>query len=194
MPGSRPAWRAYLMRVSQFAVSSIGRDRPGIVAAIAAALLGIVANVEDSRMAILGGHFTIMLIVSTPQDADAGALGRDLDAAREELGLGALTLEEVADEHGLTRPEASHVVTVYGADHPGIVHSVASAIADMGVNVIDVATHLVEDEGAPAIYAMMMEVDLPDGLTAEGLESTLREVADREQLDLSIRAVEAEAL
>ena len=33
-------------------------------------------------MAILGGHFTIMLIVSTPPDADVGALTRDLDDAR----------------------------------------------------------------------------------------------------------------
>ena len=86
------------------------------------------------------------------------------------------------------------MVTVYGADHPGIVHSVASAIADMGVNVIDVATHLVEDEGEPSIYAMMMEVDLPEDVAADRLEAALREVADREQLDLSVRAVEAEAL
>ena len=180
--------------MARFALSVIGRDRPGIVAGVSGALLKHGANIEDSRMAILGGHFTIMLIVSTPEGSDVDALKGDLDKARGRLGLGALTLEEVADEHGLTRPEASHVVTVYGADHPGIVHSVASAIADLGVNVIDVATHLVEDEGAPAIYAMMMEVDLPQGVTAEGLESTLREVADRERLDLSIRAVEAEAL
>ena len=180
--------------MARFALSAIGRDRPGIVAGVSGALLKHGANIEDSRMAILGGHFTIMLIVSTPDGADVGALERDLDDARSSLGLGALTLEEVADEHGLARPEASHVVTVYGADHPGIVHSVASAIADMGVNVIDVATHLVDDEGQQAIYAMMMEVDLPGDVTAQGLETALREVADREQLDLSIRAVEAEAL
>ena len=180
--------------MARFALSAIGRDRPGIVAGVSGALLQHGANIEDSRMAILGGHFTIMLIVSTPEDADADALRADLDKARGRLGLGALTLEEVEDEHGLTRPEASHVVTVYGADHPGIVHSVASAIAGLGVNVIDVATHLVEDVGETALYAMMMEVDLPEGVTADSLESALREVADREQLDLSIRAVEAEAL
>jgi glycine cleavage system transcriptional repressor len=180
--------------VARFALSAIGRDRPGIVAGVSGALLHHGANIEDSRMAILGGHFTIMLIVSTPGEADVDALKRDLEEARGRLGLGALTLEEVADEHGLTRPEASHVVTVYGADHPGIVHSVASAIADMGVNVIDVATHLVEDEGQTSIYAMMMEVELPEDVSADRLEATLREVADREQLDLSVRAVEAEAL
>jgi len=180
--------------VARFALSAIGRDRPGIVAGVSGALLKHGANIEDSRMAILGGHFTVMLIVSTPADADPDALKRDLDVARDELGLGALTLEEVADDHGVARPEASHVVTVYGADHPGIVHSVASAIADMGVNVIDVATHLVEAEGEQAIYAMMMEVELPDGVSAEQLETVLREVAERERLDLSIRAVEAETL
>ncbi len=46
----------YLRRVSQFAVSAVGRDRPGIVAAITAGLLGVDGNVEDSRMTNLGGY------------------------------------------------------------------------------------------------------------------------------------------
>ena len=180
--------------MARFALSAIGRDRPGIVAGVSGALLQHGANIEDSRMAILGGHFTMMLIVSTPADADVGALSRELDETRSRLGLGALTLEEVADEHGFARPEASHVVTVYGADHPGIVNSVASALAEMGVNVVDVATHLVEEEGERALYAMMMEVDLPGAVSPDRLEAELREVAERERLDVSVRAVEAEAL
>jgi glycine cleavage system transcriptional repressor len=145
-------------------------------------------------MAILGGHFTMMLIVSTPGEGDVDALRRELDEERARLGLGALTVEEVADEHGLARPEPSHVVTVYGADHPGIVNSVAEALADMGVNVIDVATHLVEEEGEQSIYVMMMEVDLPDGVAPDRLDAEMRAVAERERLDVSVRAVEAEAL
>jgi glycine cleavage system transcriptional repressor len=180
--------------VARFALSAIGRDRPGIVAGVSGALLQHGANIEDSRMAILGGHFTIMLIVSTPPDADVGALTRDLDDARGRLGLGALTLEEVADEHGLTRPEPSHIGTVYGADHPGIVHAVAAAIADMGVNVIDVATHLLDEEGEQPLYVMMMEVDLPQDVAPDRLDAELHAVAEREQLDVSVRAVEAEAL
>jgi glycine cleavage system transcriptional repressor len=180
--------------VARFALSAIGRDRPGIVAGVSEALLQHGANIEDSRMAILGGHFTMMLIVSTPPDADVDALARELDEAGSRLGLGALTLEQVADEHGFARPEASHIVTVYGADHPGIVHSVAAALADMGVNVVDVATHLIEEEGKASIYALMMEVELPEGVDADRLEVGLRAVADRERLDLSVRAVEAESL
>ena len=180
--------------MAHFALSAIGRDRPGIVAGVSGALLRHGVNVEDSRMAILGGHFTMMLIVSTPDDADLDALRGQLSETQAELGLGALTLEEVPEEHGFSRPEPSHVVTVYGADHPGIVHSVASTLAAAGVNVVDVATHLVAEEGEQPIYAMMMEVDLPAGLDPAGLEAELRQTADREQLDLSVRAVEAEAL
>jgi glycine cleavage system transcriptional repressor len=180
--------------VARFALSAIGRDRPGIVAGVSGALLRHGANIEDSRMAILGGHFTMMLIVSTPAEGDVDALRRELDDERARLGLGAMTVEEVADEHGLARPEPSHVVTVYGADHPGIVNSVAEALAGMGVNVIDVATHLVEEEGEQSIYVMMMEVDLPDGVAPDRLDAEMRAVAERERLDVSVRAVEAEAL
>ena len=180
--------------MAHFALSAIGRDRPGIVAGVSGALLRQGANVEDSRMAILGGHFTMMLIVSTPDDADVNALRDELGRTQAELGLGALTLEEVPEEQGFARPDPSHVVTVYGADHPGIVHSVASTLAGAGVNVVDVATHLVAEEGEQPIYAMMMEVDLPAELDPEQLERELRQTADREHLDLSVRAVEAEAL
>ena len=144
-------------------------------------------------MAILGGHFTMMLIVSTPGD-DVDALRADLRETQAQLGLGAVTLEEVPAEQGFSRPEPSHVITVYGADHPGIVHSVSTALADAGVNVVDVATHLVAEEGEQSLYAMMMEVDLPAGLDPDHLEAQLRETATRERLDLSVRAVEAEAL
>ena len=54
-----------------FALSAIGRDRPGIVAAVTGVLLGHGANLEDSQMTILRGHFTMTLVVALPNGADA---------------------------------------------------------------------------------------------------------------------------
>ena len=79
------------------ALSAIGRDRPGIVAAVSEALLAHSVNIEDSQMTILRGHFTMMLVVAVPGDADVGALRADLDAVRAQLGLEALTLGELED-------------------------------------------------------------------------------------------------
>ena len=46
----------------------------GIAAAVARVLYEHGGNVEDSRMAILGGHFAMMLIVALPADADPQVL------------------------------------------------------------------------------------------------------------------------
>src|SRR6266542_2052675 len=52
------------------AVTAVGADRPGIAAAVVKVLYEHGGNVEDSRMAILGGHFAMMLIVALPEGAE----------------------------------------------------------------------------------------------------------------------------
>jgi predicted amino acid-binding ACT domain protein len=46
----------------QLAVTVIGRDRPGIIADTTRLLAGLGANLEDSTMSILGGHFAMVLL------------------------------------------------------------------------------------------------------------------------------------
>ena len=178
------------MRVSQFAVSGVGRDRPGIVAAITASLLGLDANVEDSRMAILGGHFAVMLIVSAPDGCDRQAIEAALAGAREELELEALTVSEV--RHADAGAAADHVITVYGSDHPGIVHAISSALADAGVNITDLQTRVGGGPDAP-IYVMLLEVDL-GGADGDALRSRLGEVAAGAGVEVELRPLDSEAL
>ena len=76
-------------------------------------------------------------------------LRSDLDAAAVELELDALTVHEVAEVPAATA-EPTHLVTVYGADHPGIVHAAAAALAEAGCNITDLNTRLAgEAEGEP---------------------------------------------
>src|SRR4030095_8237684 len=117
-------------------------------------------NVEDSQMKILRGRFTIMLIVSTADDIDVSRLEADLERVGEELGLDAVALSEGSDGEPGTEALRSHGVSVYGVDHPGIVHAVTSALADRGVNIVDLTTRLVGGEEGEPLYAMMMEVTL----------------------------------
>jgi glycine cleavage system transcriptional repressor len=143
--------------MTTFAVSAVGRDRPGIVAAIAERLLGHGANVEDSQMSILRGHFAMVLIVTAPDEADPGALRRDVEGAARELGLEAVSVAEVASTPAHP-PVPTHTVTVYGADHPGIVHAVAAKLAAGGVNITGLTTRLVGEEEDSPLYVMMLEV------------------------------------
>ena len=180
--------------VRHFAVTVIGRDRPGIVAAISAVLLEHSGNIEDSQMTILRGRFTITLIVSTPDQVDAERLEADLERTGEKLDLDAATLKEVSDVDPKAEAPASHVVSVYGVDHPGIVHAVTSALAGQGVNIIDLTTRLVGGREGEPLYAMMMEVALPPTVSVEEIEQSLRTVRDEQGVDLTIRPLEQDVL
>ena len=51
-----------------FAMSAIGRDRPGIVADLAELIYECDCNLEDSRMTILGSEFAVLLLLSGQGD------------------------------------------------------------------------------------------------------------------------------
>jgi len=139
-------------------VTAIGHDRPGIVAAITGALLEMDGNVDDSQMSILHGQFAVMLIVSVPDSTSVDELSLRLEEVGREFGLAAITVSPVESlERG---PQASHVLTVYGADHRGIVHGVAEIIAAAGFNVTDLRTRRTGTEESP-VYTLMMEIAPP---------------------------------
>ena len=46
-----------------FALSAIGRDRPGIVADLAELIYECDCNLEDSSMTILGSEFAVLLLL-----------------------------------------------------------------------------------------------------------------------------------
>ena len=122
-------------------------------------LLDHEVNVEDSQMAILRGRFTMALIVAVSEATDVARLRSELDVAAAELELDALTVHEVAEVPAATA-EPTHLVTIYGADHPGIVHAAAAALADAGCNITDLNTRLA-GEGDGDLYVLLLEAAVP---------------------------------
>ena len=176
-----------------YALTAVGRDRPGIVAGITAVLLAHEVNVEDSQMTILRGHFTMMLIVALGADVDVDVLAADLREAGEALDLELLTIagvDQLADAGAASAP--SHVVTVYGTDHPGIVNAVSSALAERGVSITDLTTRLVGEEDAP-LYALQMEVAIPDDRVPD-VSDALAGAAAAQGVEVSVRPLESDAL
>jgi glycine cleavage system transcriptional repressor len=174
----------------QLALSAIGRDRPGIVAEVTRALLGHSLNITDSQMAVLGGRFTMMLIVDAPDGTDLDAVHEELTRTRERLSLDALSLSALADAADAAAADPSHIVTVYGVDHPGIVHAVSARLAARGVNVTDLETRLVGD----GLYAMVLEVALPLELDPEALAAMLAEVGAEQGVEVTVRPLEADVM
>ena len=177
-----------------YAISVIGRDRPGIVAAVAACLLEHGANIEDSQSTILRGHFTMTLIVSAGEGVDEATLRADIERVARELRLEAATVSPVADSDPAEPASPTHIVTVYGTDHPGIVNAVATALAGLEVNITDLNTRLVGDGDDQDLYAMMLEIALPPGLDSDALESLLAATRREQGVEVTVRELEQDTL
>jgi glycine cleavage system transcriptional repressor len=172
-----------------YAVSAIGRDRPGIVAAISRVLFELGGNIDDSQMSILHGHFAVMLIVSVPEEVAREQLAGRLEEVRAQLELEGLAVSELDDLSPGSAP--THVLTVYGADHPGIVHAVSSTLAEHGVNITDLRTKRTGAEEEP-VYVMVMEIAVPG--EKQPLEEALQRVGETARVDVSLRELSSEAL
>jgi glycine cleavage system transcriptional repressor len=167
----------------EIAVTAVGADRPGIIARVTGVLLSHGGNIEDSSMTILRGHFAMMLLVAT--DTAPVELEAALAEATRDLGL-VVTARPVGE--GADSSPPTHVLSVYGSDRPGIVHEVARILAERQVNVTDLTTRLLA--GEHDVYAMMMEISLPAGVTMDELSEA---VADgTEDVEVSIHPLEVE--
>jgi ACT domain-containing protein len=69
-------------------LSVLGEDRVGIVAKVSAVLAESSANIEDIRQTIIGGIFSMTMLVTVDEDVIAfDALQERLAAVGEEIGL-----------------------------------------------------------------------------------------------------------
>lgn len=168
------------------AVTVIGHDRPGIIAETTSVLAELGANLEDSTMSILRGHFAMVLVAEapvTPVEAER-ALGSLTADGTLEVSVREVPHEEPADALGTT-----YLLSVHGADRPGIVATVTALVADAGGNVTDLSTRLTAD-----LYVLLAEVDLPGSADPEQLGRDLATVGADLGVEVSLRVLDPDVL
>ncbi len=173
------------------AVTVIGTDRPGIVAGVTRSLYEAGCNLEDVTSTILRGHFSMVMVVRGPEGVDAASLEEALAPASRDLDL--VVAARPVEEADASLEPSTHVVSVYGADHPGIVHGVASLLADRSVNIVDLTTRMVGTAESP-VYTMVLEVTLPSGANPQEFEHALAEKAAELGVTCRLHPSEADIL
>lgn len=165
-------------------ISALGKDRPGIVNQLTGAVLDFGCNVEDSRMAVLGGDFAIMLLVSGAWNAVA-KLESQIKALEARLEL---TIFAKPTEPRATKPDMlPYLVDVVAMDHPGIVHDVAEFFSLRGINIEDLSTwtYAAAHTGTP-MFSMSMTVSVPAGLNIGQLREEFNNFCDDRNLDATL--------
>ncbi len=179
--------------MSHFAiVTAFGQDRPGIVAALAEGLFQLGCNIEDTSSVQLRGEFTMMLLVRLPEGLSADQLASRLTPHTAPLGL-TVQCREVPAEAAtrVSVPETpTFMLSVYGADHPGIVASVARTVADHKGNITVMNTRVVGATDKP-VYVMVLEIKLPHGASPDPLKQALEQLKPGLGVDLTFRQLES---
>jgi glycine cleavage system transcriptional repressor len=166
--------------VHELAITVIGPDRTGIVADVAEALAEVGANLTDSTMTRLRGHFA-MTLICTGAGVEAASL------ALEPLDGVTTTVREVSQADAADGGEP-WVVSVHGADRLGIVAAVARVVAAEGGNITDLSTRL-----AGTLYVLIAEIDLPAGVSEE-LAERLAVAGAELGVEVTLRRAESEIL
>ena len=175
-------------------ISAIGKDQPGIVAAVARVLYEAGCNLEDSSMTILGGEFAIILIVTLPMELELDELDHRFNSVRRALRL-TVFLKAVGSREVQRKPVAGnpYMISVYGVDQAGIVYQVAELLAKDKVNITDVNTRRIV-QGSSPIYMMMIEVEFPKGLRPDSLKRRLEELGRRLSVTVTLHPIETPTL
>ncbi len=179
-------------------VTALGKDRPGIVAGVTKALYQAGCNLEDSAMTRLEGEFAIMLIFSSPRGATVRRLEEAFKPIRRRLGLAVHVKPLSRAEARTPRTHSTpHLISLYGADRPGIVYRVAEAMAQARINITDVETHRSArglGKGQPSLYMMLLEVEVPARFSLEGLKRTLTRLGRSLGVEINVRPTVPEIL
>jgi len=178
-------------------VTALGKDRPGIVAGVTQALYQLGCNLEDSAMTRLEGEFAIMLIFSSAAAVTTERLLRAFQMLERRLHLVVHVKPLTRQETRVQRSRGGrYLISVYGADRPGIVFRISDLLARSRANITDVHTHRSPGGGrkSPSLYLLLLEVELPSTARLASLEARLKPLAKRLGVQVSARPAEPEVL
>jgi glycine cleavage system transcriptional repressor len=182
------------MSETWIAVTAVGQDRPGIVASVTGAMLDLGCNLGETSMARLRGEFAMILLVRLAESGDVSAARERLMALGSEMELTVTVRELASAEFASTGEEGiGYILRVYGADRPGIVHSVTELLATRGFNITDLETRVIAGEGGP-VYVMVLELTAPSEERGEAARGELRALAEAMRVEVSYDRLDVETL
>ena len=152
------------MMSSYIVLTAVGSDRPGLVDEISAFLAARKINIEDSRMAVLGGEFAVILLASGDADIVDTARGRTGRPGKEHRP------DHTGEDRPWRRtrrkmvPSMPHRLAATSMDHPGIVHEITRILHKRNINIESMETRVTNAplSGAP-IFNMKCIINVPVG-------------------------------
>ena len=178
--------------MKRVALTFIGKDRPGIIAAITQALFKSGCNIEDTTMTVLEGEFAMILIALLPDQKAEKKLKLAYDSLQKKWGLNhfwkALSGALVRGEKH-PKGTQTYILSVIGKDRTGIVYHTSRILAEYHLNITDLNSKILGRPGSE-IFTMILEVDLPARFKVRRLDPAWHNLKRKLHVDVQFRPLE----
>lgn len=170
-----------------YVLRALGKDRVGIVDDLSTMILESDCNIEESRMAVLGGEFAVIMLVSSEQN-NMDTLIAQLEEAESRLSM-SIEMKETESPHG-SPSGLPYLIESLSLDAPGIVRTVTARLKKLQVNIGDLETDSFPAPwtGAP-MFRMKIRVTIPQELSIHTFREELDSFEVEEGLDITIEAI-----
>ena len=175
------------MEESQLVLTALGPDRPGIVDTISKYIFKHGGNIEDSKMAVLGCEFAMIMLITGSTDT-ISAIRQNTAEIEAEAGISIV----VKETHIKPKPKdiVPYKITMTCLDHPGVVHQISSLIASKSINIEAMETESYE---APITGSQLFRfeaiVSIPASKSITGLKKDLERLAEDNNFDMRMKAL-----
>lgn len=165
-------------------ITASGEDKVGLVDQFSGKITDSGCNIEESRMAVLGGQFALLMLLSGPWNALSKFEGQ-LESLGKQLEL--TIVHKRTRQRERSQPVVPYQVEVVAMDHPGIVRSLAGFFSRNGINIeeLHTSTYPAPHTGTP-MFSVSMTVGIPGEAHIPTLRSDFLDYCDELNLDASL--------
>ncbi len=166
---------------SLFVISAIGKDKPKLIHSVTNVLKDLNINIVDIDARAVRGYFLIFLIVDLKTSPyDFQEMYKRLENVKSDFNLG---IRIMPYEAGRRKGDKGlMIVTIMGADRPGIVAEITAIFSDHNVNV-EKFKMIARGE----YIVMEAAVDISDVNDVSFLKKMLYDFSDKTELDIAFQ-------
>ncbi len=166
---------------NHYIISAFGPDRKGLVDELSSSVFKNHFNISDSRMAILGDHFSVLMLIAGEASNLAG-----LTAEVNGIKSLAAQVKEVS-QRSLSEDRFEYAIRIMGNDAPGLVRSITHHLKTQGANVASMETWIAPaPHSGTEIFNMHIVAEVPGNTSFREFKDSLVKLCDKLNLDVDI--------
>jgi len=160
-----------------YVVNVLSNDHPGIVASVGKAVEALGGNIDACSETVLGGYFSLVMIVSLPKSTEPAALVKAIEASGDSVAAYQVLARCFEAERAAqpAQPPERFVITAFGADKPGILLKFSQYLAGKDINIVDLYGNR---QGSD--FVLISQVEIPPRWDIAMLQTDLDELARAE--------------